>query len=468
MPKPYSYANQMAGAALCNGSGGMVKKVITYGTFDLFHIGHVRLLERLSHLGDHLTVCVSTDEFNAIKNKQSVMPYAQRAEIVAACRFVDEVLPEQSWDQKRLDISRKKIGVFAMGDDWLGKFDDLRDICEVVYLPRTQDISTSFLKEIIRENEPEAPISGKTEVKAAGLADAQTFEEILKHARKGRISYKNYRHYREILGRGQSEQKIDWLKCWILLFCLVQKKPIKTRNYISKFCEISRRRKRTREYSAFMKLLFTDLGLMLPGGGKYSPSLGAANIGDIITQSKALMDRLAVYDREIFANSGTLLGLVRNGTLLAHDYDVDLGMLLKARTEVEAAAEWREITDRLIADGLALHRSEWSHVTLKMQKIGDFGVDLFPAWCDAQGRLFVYPHTYGTLTRDQLLPLRTDPMTMLSLPRDPEAMLASNYGERWRVPNEGWRFNWPVGNANFAKLLELMKSGDMSLPELVS
>ncbi|MBY4894885.1 glycerol-3-phosphate cytidylyltransferase [Jannaschia sp. EhC01] len=124
----------------------MGKRIITYGTFDLFHIGHVRLLKRLAALGDHLTVCVSSDEFNAIKGKKTVIPYAQRAEIVGACRYVDNVLPEHDWDQKRDDIVREKIDIFAMGDDWSGKFNDLGDLCEVFYLPRTEDVSSTSLK----------------------------------------------------------------------------------------------------------------------------------------------------------------------------------------------------------------------------------------------------------------------------------------------------------------------------------
>lgn len=124
----------------------MGKRVITYGTFDLFHIGHVRLLKRLAALGEHLTVCVSTDEFNAIKGKKTIIPYAQRAEIVAACRYVDNVLPENDWAQKRGDIVREKIDIFAMGDDWSGKFNDLGDLAEVYYLPRTEDISSTSLK----------------------------------------------------------------------------------------------------------------------------------------------------------------------------------------------------------------------------------------------------------------------------------------------------------------------------------
>lgn len=121
--------------------------VITYGTFDLFHIGHVNLLRRLRALGDRLVVGCSTDEFNALKGKKTVMPYDHRAQILASLRFVDDVFPERSWDQKREDIRRERADIFAMGDDWAGKFDDLSDACEVVYLPRTRDVSTTEVRQ---------------------------------------------------------------------------------------------------------------------------------------------------------------------------------------------------------------------------------------------------------------------------------------------------------------------------------
>jgi len=122
------------------------KIVITYGTFDLFHVGHIRLLKRLKALGDQLIVGISSDEFNAIKGKTSFFSYAERAEIVESCKYVTAVFPEHHWEQKRQDISQYNATTFAMGDDWQGKFDDLSDLCEVVYLPRTEDISTTEIK----------------------------------------------------------------------------------------------------------------------------------------------------------------------------------------------------------------------------------------------------------------------------------------------------------------------------------
>jgi len=129
----------------------MSRTILTYGTFDMFHIGHLKLLKRLSLLGDQLIVAVSTDEFNEIKGKKTIIPYAQRAEIVEAIKYVDMVIPENDWQQKVTDIQKYNVDVFAMGHDWEGKFDELKEHCEVVYLPRTEGISTTALKEQLKQ-----------------------------------------------------------------------------------------------------------------------------------------------------------------------------------------------------------------------------------------------------------------------------------------------------------------------------
>ncbi len=126
-----------------------IKTVITYGTFDLFHIGHLNLLRRLRGLGGRLIVGLSTDSFNALKGKKTIISYQDRAEIISALKFVDSVFPEESWEQKREDIVRFGADIFAMGDDWKGRFDDLSDLCDVIYLPRTRDVSTTEIKQII-------------------------------------------------------------------------------------------------------------------------------------------------------------------------------------------------------------------------------------------------------------------------------------------------------------------------------
>lgn len=127
-----------------------MKKIITYGTFDMLHHGHVNLLSRARALGDHLTVGLSSDDFNAGKGKKCFHPYEDRAFILNAIRFVDCVIPENTWEQKIEDVKRLNIDVFVIGDDWKGKFDFLKDYCEVVYLARTPGISTTQIKTALK------------------------------------------------------------------------------------------------------------------------------------------------------------------------------------------------------------------------------------------------------------------------------------------------------------------------------
>ncbi len=123
------------------------KRVITYGTFDLLHYGHINLLRRARELGDYLVVALSTDEFNLQKGKKCYFSYEERKQLVEAVRYVDLVIPEQTWEQKATDVHELGISTFVMGDDWKGEFDFLREEgVEVVYLPRTPEISTTQIK----------------------------------------------------------------------------------------------------------------------------------------------------------------------------------------------------------------------------------------------------------------------------------------------------------------------------------
>lgn len=126
-----------------------MKKVITYGTFDLLHYGHINLLRRARALGDYLVVGLSTDEFNEIKGKKSYFTFEERKMILEAIRYVDLIIPEHNWEQKIYDISKYNIDFFAIGDDWAGKFDFLEQYCNVKYLERTPEISTTKIKEEI-------------------------------------------------------------------------------------------------------------------------------------------------------------------------------------------------------------------------------------------------------------------------------------------------------------------------------
>ena len=124
-----------------------MRKVITYGTFDLLHYGHIQLLRRAKERGDYLIVALSTDEFNwNSKHKKCYFSYEQRKMLLESIRYVDLVIPEENWEQKISDVKAFKVDTFVMGDDWEGKFDFLKDYCEVVYLPRTPEISTTQIK----------------------------------------------------------------------------------------------------------------------------------------------------------------------------------------------------------------------------------------------------------------------------------------------------------------------------------
>lgn len=124
-----------------------MKRVITYGTFDLLHYGHINLLRRAKTFGDYLIVALSTDEFNSQqKHKQCYFSYQERELMLDAIRYVDLVIPETCWEQKREDVQFYKIDVFVIGNDWEGKFDFLKEYCEVVYLPKTPEISSTMLR----------------------------------------------------------------------------------------------------------------------------------------------------------------------------------------------------------------------------------------------------------------------------------------------------------------------------------
>lgn len=133
-----------------------MKRILTYGTFDLLHYGHIRLLKRAKELGDYLIVALSTDEFNDIKGKKAYHNYETRKKMLEAIRYVDLVIPEENWEQKIDDVKKYNVDVVVMGSDWAGseKFDYLKEYCEIVFLDRTEGISTSKIKEDLNLQEP--------------------------------------------------------------------------------------------------------------------------------------------------------------------------------------------------------------------------------------------------------------------------------------------------------------------------
>ena len=140
-----------------------MKRILTYGTYDLLHYGHIRLLKRAKELGDYLIVALSTDEFNATKGKKAYHNYETRKKMLEAIRYVDLVIPEENWNQKINDVKEYHVDVTVMGGDWEGnpKFEELREYCDVVYLPRTEGVSTSKIK---RDLGLQEPVNGKDQI----------------------------------------------------------------------------------------------------------------------------------------------------------------------------------------------------------------------------------------------------------------------------------------------------------------
>lgn len=127
-----------------------MRRVLTYGTFDTLHFGHIRLLQRARALGDYLIVGLSTDSFNAKKEKQAFHSWDERKFFLEALRYVDLVIPERTWDQKSDDVKNYHVDVFTMGSDWEGEFDFLSSLCDVSYLPRTENISSTQIRNVLR------------------------------------------------------------------------------------------------------------------------------------------------------------------------------------------------------------------------------------------------------------------------------------------------------------------------------
>ena len=286
----------------------------------------------------------------------------------------------------------------------------------------------------------------------------EVIDEVWSKARGEGFSKGDYERLFDALEAVRDRNDVAWMQAWIVLHCVTRNKAFATQRLISRLSRVCRKAGQEADYYEFLRVIEDDLGLYLPNGSAFTESFRNADVDAVLADCKALAARMEELGLEVFANSGTLLGIVREGTLLKYDNDIDLGVLLEARDVDEAAKEWIGLCDRLIAAGVGVERSSWSGVTLKLHKIGPFGVDLFPAWIDGSDKVFVYPHTFGEMARDQLVPLVTHGATGLKVPADAEAMLVCNYGESWRVPNEGWTFGWKEANAKFDRFLKAIAS----------
>lgn len=250
----------------------------------------------------------------------------------------------------------------------------------------------------------------------------------------------------------------DWLESAIILNAIKMHKANRTHDKLGRLFRLRQRDGNPEAFHAFCNELTTVHGLRLPTFHGYSLPFSQRNQTEVLSQLGALMERLKNLGMVVFANSGTLLGLVREGALLGHDDDVDLAVVLRARTAQEAATEWQALRERLgKLNLLSPTDGSVNPAIIKLARLNDIEVDLFPAWIDAKDRVFVYPHTRGELVRSAVLPLKPGLCPNIRLPRDPKAMLALNYGAGWEIPDPTFRFPWGAAGTAFAPFLAALK-----------
>lgn len=266
-------------------------------------------------------------------------------------------------------------------------------------------------------------------------------------AQTGKLDH--WRYYGELHELKRRPLSIKWLEAVIALGVIGRIRPAKTTGYLNRL-----RGKRTKmdsasEFEAFEALLKSHLGdVRMTNHAFKGGTFADLDHTPIWAQVEAHLSALNSAGYETFLNSGTLLGVVRDGKLIDHDDDIDLAVMLKADTAQEAAAQWRDLREVLKRDGLFDAVTYQGNEIFKLTPVGEIEIDLFPAWQE-DGRVFVYPHTFGTLAREDVLPLQRCAITGLNQPAEPEKMLVENYGPNWRQPDPLFKFPWSDARARF-------------------
>ena len=389
--------------------------VVTYGTFDLFHYGHMRLLQRARALGSRLVVGLSTDEFNAIKGKQAWMSYEERAELLMACRFVDEVFPEENWAQKASDIVRHKADIFVMGDDWRGKFDDLGHLCTVTYLERTPLISSTLLREGLKGFEPTSVEGPASSAAPAVIAPIEGIPEP--------VAAQSVPFTRKAAQRAYwMAFPVTLLECALMAVVAALAYGLLRVRYLT-WWHPERFRQRP--------------GRMVKGVIDTDNALGAMEtIEGIARDSRA----------GVYWISGTLLGLERLGRPLPHDNDLDLGLNIddpQCADFVRALRESPDITE-MAPQGMSwktriqnpdLHHIPGGIIRYKAAVRNSRSPEKAPVKLD----LFLhFPHVGGSIhgTRNSIwwnstpaVAKRSYEGGAFSVPADPHLYLTENYGD---------------------------------------
>ncbi len=246
----------------------------------------------------------------------------------------------------------------------------------------------------------------------------------------------------------------EWLEASVMLAVIRRARPARVLGWLGKLRDRRRRADATAQFDAFEKRLRDYLYPDVLTNHGYGDATFAGLDHDAVWKTVNIhLSALNKAGYEVFLNSGTLLGVVRDARLIDHDDDVDLAVILKATTEAQAAAEWQAMRAMLEDADLFERGVPDQPAIYKIRPAGQTEFDLFPAWVE-DGKFYIYPHTYGTLAEDDVLPLQPCKVSRQPIPRDPEKMLEINYGPNWRTPDPLFKFPWDDANARFSTFIE--------------
>ena len=272
-----------------------------------------------------------------------------------------------------------------------------------------------------------------------------------------RETFRHRMHLRALLDPDQCRSEIgsgEYHEA-VVAMCVIGKAfPNRARGHLKRLKHIHTKTGEPEKFESFEKTVMDYLApTRLSGHGYQTDSLTDLDLGDVADGLRALTAPMRDMGYEYFVNSGSLLGLTREGGLIEHDDDIDLAVILNAQTEADAIAEWRQVRDRLSELGFVDDENDGNYVC-KLRRLSGVMIDLFPAWIEA-GKVYVYPYSYGDLDEKDLRPLAKCATTDLPVPANAAAVLAQNYGATWQEPDPYFRFNWKGARDRFQKFLQI-------------